>query len=217
MIRNAPANVSIGAMSRLKSEKKHLQTLADEDLVALAQQGELPAFELIYERHSGPAYSLARRMVGAGALAEDVVQEVFLSVWRSLERYDASRASVRTWLLRIVQRRSIDALRSHSVHARRRVEYEGFEEEEPAREAGIEEVVAQRDEAAGVHSALSTLPGDQRRVIELAYFGGFSQSEIATMIDKPLGTVKGRMRLGMEKLRDVLEAGGIRQAQGMGE
>lgn len=195
-------------IQRAKNKRKDLRSLADEDLVALAQGGELRAFELIYERHGRAAYSLAARMVGHGAAAEDVVQEVFLSVWRSLERYDANRAGVRTWLMRIVHSRAIDALRAQSVHTRRRAEQEGFEEEVRSSEPEPDTLALEREDARAVREALETLPDDQRKAIELAYFSGFSQTEIAEIVDAPLGTVKGRMRLGLEKLRDELESGG---------
>lgn len=194
-------------ISRSRRQRRDLRSLADEDLVALAQEGELRAFELIYERHGRSAYSLAARMVGHGAAAEDVVQEVFLSVWRSLERYDANRAGVRTWLMRIVHSRAIDALRAQSVHTRRRTEQEGFEEELRSSEPEPDTLALEREDARAVRGALGRLPEDQRRVVELAYFSGFTQTEIAEIIDAPLGTVKGRMRLALEKLRDELESG----------
>ncbi|MBW3606763.1 MAG: sigma-70 family RNA polymerase sigma factor, partial [Actinobacteria bacterium] len=170
--------------------------------------GDAVAFEVFYERHSGVAFSLAYRMVGTRNAAEDVVQEAFLSIWRSGARYDRGRGSVRTWLLGIVHHRAIDALRRSSVHDKRRASDEGIEERFEARER-TEVEVARLDEAGEIRQALTTLPSEQSRVIELAYFGGFTQSEIATMIDTPIGTVKGRMRLGLEKMRAQL--GGLRE------
>ncbi len=167
------------------------------------QQGDPRAFELVYDRHGGPAFSLAYRMVGNRAGAEDITQEAFLSIWRSRERYRRDRGSVRTWVLGIVHHRAIDALRRNLVHDRRRASAEGLEEREEAAELTDVEVV-RRDEARTVRSALEELPVEQCRVIELAYFGGFTQTEIASMLDTPIGTVKGRMRLGLEKLRRTL-------------
>ena len=135
--------------------------------------------------------------------AEDVVQEAFLSLWRSGARYDRTRGSVRTWVLGIVHNRAIDNLRRNQVHAKRRAGDEGIEERFAAADRTDAEV-ARRGEAEQVRRALATLPHDQLRVVELAYFGGFSHSEIAAMLDAPIGTVKGRMRLGLEKLRGQL-------------
>src|SRR5918996_644073 len=111
-----------------------LRALADEDLMPLVRRGEAAAFEVLYERHSAAAFSLAYRMVGSRGVAEDVVQEAFLSIWRSGARYDSARGSVRTWVLGIVHNRTIDALRRGSVHERRREQFEGVEERHEARE-----------------------------------------------------------------------------------
>ena len=177
--------------------------LADEDLMQLVRRGDSQAFEVVYERHATAAFSLAYRIVGTRNGAEDVVQEAFLSLWRSGARYDRTRGSVRTWVLGIVHNRAIDALRRSMVHDRRRASYEGIEERFEARER-TELEVARNDEAREVHAALQSLPAEQCRVIELAYFGGFSQSEIAALLETPIGTVKGRMRLGLEKMRGQL-------------
>ena len=185
-----------------------LRDLADEDLMQIVRRGEADAFEVVYERHCDAAYSLAYRMCGSRAAAEDVVQEAFLSLWRSNARYDRARGSVRTWVLGIVHNRAIDALRRSVVHDRRRASDEGIEERFEARERTDVEV-ARRDEAEEIREALRSLPSEQSHVIELAYFGGFTQSEIASMIDAPIGTVKGRMRLGLEKMRAQL--GGLRE------
>jgi len=185
-----------------------LRDLADEDLMPLVRRGEADAFEVIYERHCGAAFSLAYRMCGKRAAAEDVVQEAFLSMWRSGARYDRARGSVRTWMLGIVHNRAIDLLRRSVVHDRRRASDEGIEERFEARER-TEVEVARLDEAQEIREALHTLPAEQCRVIELAYYGGFTQTEIATMLDTPIGTVKGRMRLGLEKMRAQL--GGLRE------
>jgi RNA polymerase sigma-70 factor (ECF subfamily) len=184
-----------------------LRALADEDLMHLVQRADPRALEALYERHSTAAFSLAYRMLGTRAAAEDVVQEAFLSVWRSGGRYDRARGSVRTWTLGIVHNRAIDALRRTTVHDRRRVADETAAERLEAPE-NTEVEVARRDEARVVRSALESLPPEQGRVIELAYFGGFSHSEIAEMLDAPLGTVKGRMRLGLEKMHSALAADG---------
>ena len=174
----------------------------------LVRRGQAPAFELIYERHSQAAFSLAYRMAGSRGVAEDVVQEAFLNIWRSGARYERSRGSVRTWLLGIVHHRAIDALRRSFVHEKRRASDEGLEETLETGERTDAEA-ARHEEAAAVRSALQGLPPEQSQVIELAYFGGFTHTEIAEMLETPVGTVKGRMRLGLEKMRHALGQGEV--------
>jgi RNA polymerase sigma-70 factor, ECF subfamily len=183
-----------------------IRDLADEEVMQLVQREDPRAFELLYDRHGGAAYSLAYRIVGTQPAAEDVVQEALLSIWRSRLRYDQTRGSVRTWILGIVHNRAIDSLRRSSVHDRRRETLDVVEERHEARERTDVEV-ARREEARTVRGALETLPAEQRRTIELAYFGGFTQTQIAELVDEPLGTVKGRMRLGLDKMRQQLAEG----------
>jgi RNA polymerase sigma-70 factor (ECF subfamily) len=169
----------------------------------LVDRRDPAAFEIVYDRHGGAAFSLAYRIAGDRAKAEDITQEAFLSLWRSRARYDRARGSVRTWLLGIVRNRAIDLLRRELLQPPPLP----FEPAEPSVEAAGDEtgVEALRREAAReVRGALSVLPVDQMRVIELAYFGGLTHAEIAEMLNMPLGTVKGRMRLGMEKIRGQL-------------
>jgi RNA polymerase sigma-70 factor (ECF subfamily) len=181
-----------------------LRRLGDEELMQLVQRGDPRAFELVYDRHGGAAFSLAYRMVGSRTPAEDITQEAFLSMWRSRVRYEPSRGSVRTWLLGIVHHRAIDALRRNLVHERRRAPADDLEERYDAKDLTDVEVV-RRDEARTVRAALDELPDEQCHVIELAYFGGFTHSQIAEMLETPIGTVKGRMRLGLQKMRNALE------------
>ena len=185
-----------------------LRSLADEDLMQLVRRGQAPAFEAMYERHASAAFSLAYRIVGTRNGAEDVSQEAFLSIWRSGARYDRNRGSVRTWVLGIVHHRAIDYLRRSAVHDKRRASDEGMEERFEARERTDVEV-ARRDEAQTVRDAMGELPAEQSQVIELAYFGGFTHTEIAEMLETPVGTVKGRMRLGLKKLKDRLGEGAV--------
>ena len=166
----------------------------------LVKQGDPEAFETLYDRHGAPAFSLAYRIVGTRSAAEDATQDAFLSIWRSRVRYSPERGSVRTWILGIVHNRTIDALRRNLVHDKRRASAEGIEEREEARELTDVEAL-RRDEARTVRAALEKLPEPQVRVIELAYYGGFTHTEIATMLEEPVGTVKGRMRLGLQKLQ----------------
>jgi len=181
-----------------------VRTLSDDELVALASMRDADAFEVLYERYATAAYSLAYRMCGGPGMAEDVVQDAFLSMWRRLDRYDAQRGQVRSWLLGIVHNGAIDRLRANAARERRSASADGIEERLVAPER-TEVVVAQRDEAERVRCALAQLPSDQRRVIELAYFDGLTHSQIAALLDLPVGTVKGRMRLGLSKLAALLD------------
>ena len=183
-----------------------IRNLADEEVMELVQRGDPRAFELLYDRHGGAAYSLAYRIAGRQGVAEDIVQEALISIWRSRLRYDQTRGSVRNWILGIVHNRAIDGLRRSAVHDRRRESLEVVEERHDSGDRTDVEV-ARREEARGVRGALETLPAEQRRALELAYFGGYTQSQIAELIDEPVGTVKGRMRLGLDKMRRQLVEG----------
>jgi RNA polymerase sigma-70 factor, ECF subfamily len=183
------------------------ERLADEELMPLIGEKNPDAFEVFYDRHGGVAYSLAYRIVGERGAAEDVAQEAFISIWRSGARYDAARGSVRTWMLGIVRNRAIDALRSKTGKAPKLdFDDDSILEHRPAEELTDSEAL-RRETAEEVRGALEELPGEQSKVIQLAYFGGFSHSEIAGMLGVPLGTVKGRMRLGLEKIRGELAEG----------
>lgn len=161
------------------------------------------AFEIVFERHASAAFSLAFRMCGQRSMAEDAVQEAFLSLWRTGGRYDHNRGSVRTWTLGIVRNRAIDLLRRAGVHESRRAGDDRLADglEAPGSTDGE---VQRHGDAHEIREALARLAAEQLRVIELAYFGGFTHTEIASMLDLPVGTVKGRMRLGLEKLRGHL-------------
>jgi RNA polymerase sigma-70 factor, ECF subfamily len=175
--------------------------LADEELMVLVQDGDSGALEVLYERHGGPAYSLAHRIMGERQAAEDATQEAFLSVWRTSASYDAARGSVRSWLLQIVRNRAIDALRRSSVRGGR-LDYDDdgvLEAQESPEQTDAE--VSRRERASHVRGALKDLPHDQAQVLALAYYAGFTHSEISELLGMPLGTVKGRMRLGLQKVR----------------
>jgi RNA polymerase sigma-70 factor (ECF subfamily) len=195
----------VRSMKRLR--RGSAERLADEELMPLVGERNAQAFEVLYDRHGGIVYSLAYRIVGEPAVAEEVTQEAFISIWRSGGRYDPSRGSVRSWMLGIVRNRAIDALRGRAVSRERLILDDSILEQQPAAER-TEAVALQRETAGELRGALRELPVDQSKVIELAYYGGFSQSEIAAMLSLPLGTVKGRMRLGLEKIRCNL-AGGL--------
>ena len=182
-------------------KRETLQQLADEDLMVLVERKDPVAFEVLYDRHGGAAYSLAHRIVGGPEAAEDVVQEAFLSIWRSGAHFDATRGSVRSWTLGVVRNRSIDALRRQSGKAPKlNFDDDAALEAQPAQELTDSEAI-RRETASRVRGAIKELPEEQSEVIGLAYFGGFTHSEIASMLSMPLGTVKGRMRLGLEKIR----------------
>jgi RNA polymerase sigma-70 factor (ECF subfamily) len=168
--------------------------------MALVSDGQARAFEVVFDRHSSVAFSLAYRMCGRSAMAEDIVQDAFLSLWRSGARYDRERGSVRSWVLRAVHNRAIDAFRREAVRPTVHVEQEELAERFAAAER-TDHQVETRDEARRIRGALAELPDEQRHVIELAYFGGFTHRQIAEMLELPAGTVKGRMRLGLSKLR----------------
>jgi RNA polymerase sigma-70 factor (ECF subfamily) len=189
--------------SLFRTARPDLRELADEDLMPLVHDGDARAFEVVFDRHADAAFSLAYRMCGRRGMAQDVVQEAFLSLWRSGARYDRTRGSVRSWILGVVRNRTIDLFRRDSVRTGRDVTAENVVERLPSAEdvAGDAE---RRQDARDVRTALRDLPPDQRQVIELAYFGGFSHTQIAEMLELPPGTVKGRMRLGLTKLRVAL-------------
>jgi RNA polymerase sigma-70 factor (ECF subfamily) len=190
----------------MKRRRGSAERLADEELMPLIGEKDAEAFAVFYDRHSGIAYSLAYRIVGERGAAEDVTQEAFVSIWRSGARYEVARGSVRSWTLGIVRNRAIDALRSASRRAPKLALDDSVLEQRPSGDLTDAEAL-RRETAHEVRGALGALPGEQSKVIELAYFGGFSQSEIAAMLSLPLGTVKGRMRLGLEKIRGDLTEG----------
>jgi RNA polymerase sigma-70 factor (ECF subfamily) len=194
-------------MSEPAATPEALQRLADEDLMTLVDNKRADAFEVLYDRHGGAAYSLAHRIVGDRGVAEDVTQEAFLSLWRTGARYDAARGSVRSWMLGIVRNRAIDALRRAAGSAPKLdLDDEALLDSRPSEELTEAEAI-KRETSRRLRGVLSELPREQSEVIGLAYFGGFTHAEIAEMLGMPLGTVKGRMRLGLEKIRAGLAEG----------
>jgi RNA polymerase sigma factor (sigma-70 family) len=181
---------------------------ADRDALGRVADGQLNALEELYDRYRTMAYSIAIRITNDAALAEDVVQDAFLGAWRNAARYVEGRGSVKTWLLSIVHHRAVDALR------RRRPTTELPEREDvPPPALTLPDIwpeVSGRLDRDSVRAALVSLSDVQREAIELAYFGGLTQQEIAIRTGTPLGTVKSRMRLGLLAMRRVLlgEAGG---------
>jgi RNA polymerase sigma-70 factor, ECF subfamily len=177
--------------------RQHLLILEDEDLISLAES-DPHAFALLYDRHSRVAYALAYRMMGDRLAAEDLLQEVFLQVWRAAGSYRAARGSLRTWILSIVRNRSIDQLRAEAT--RRRTQ-EKIEASAPRSQPSEDFTAAWRNSRRDqVHQALKALPPEQSKILELAYSSGYTHVEIARLLNIPLGTVKGRMRLGLKKV-----------------
>jgi RNA polymerase sigma-70 factor (ECF subfamily) len=184
--------------------------LADEDLLALVHAGDARAFEVIYDRHNRVAFSLAFRLLGDRTAAEDLVQDAFLAVWRGSASYAPVRGSVRNWLLSILHNRGVDRLRTSAAMARRQEALEQVVLRQPdapdAADLGMDEVLA-----GSVREGLDELPPEQREALDLAYYGGFTHQEISEMLELPLGTVKSRMRLGLERLRRGI--GGVEVAR----
>ena len=184
-------------------ERQYL-ILADEDLISLVETDDPDAFATLYDRHSRSAFSLAYRMMGERQAAEDLVQDAFIKVWRNARSYRAERGSVRTWILSIVHNRGIDQLRSSASRRRTQEKIEATAPRSQPSEAFTETWRnSQRDQ---VREALSTLPAEQLKILELAYFSGYTHVEIADLLSLPLGTVKGRMRLGLKKIRDYFDS-----------
>jgi RNA polymerase sigma-70 factor (ECF subfamily) len=179
---------------------------ADDALLAQAAGGDPTALTTIYERYKTVSYSLALRITTDPALAEDVVQDAFLGAWRNAGRYNAARGSVRTWLLAIVHHRAIDLLR------RRRPASEMPEADLPPPSLVLPDIwpeVAGRLDRELIRQALGSLPDPQREAIELAYYGGLTQQEIAARTGAPLGTVKSRVRLGLLQMRGLIASGSV--------
>jgi RNA polymerase sigma-70 factor (ECF subfamily) len=182
--------------------------LSDQELAVALSAGQVDAVDVLYLRYGALCYSLAVRILGDPGRAEDVVQESFVRVWKRASSFDASRGSLRSWLLTVVRNRAIDYLRGTAARERDELE---LQVEVPARGAGADpwREVSQSLERDAVKSALERLPREQRQTIELGYFGGYSQQEISRMIDVPLGTIKSRTRLALEKLCSYLQGRGL--------
>jgi RNA polymerase sigma-70 factor, ECF subfamily len=181
--------------------------LADEDLISLVEAADAEAFATLYDRHSRAAFSLAYRMMGERQASEDLTQDAFLKVWRGASSYRAERGSVRTWILSIVHNRGIDQIRSQASRRRTQEKIEASAPRSQPSEAFAETLRnSQRDQ---VKEALRELPPEQLKVFELAYYSGHTYAEIAELLGLPLGTVKGRMRLGLKRIREYFNSRGI--------
>jgi RNA polymerase sigma-70 factor (ECF subfamily) len=199
----------MGAVSR--PARRSEEDSADVALVHRIRAGERAAVDDLYQRFRLPAYALARRILADDGLAEDVLQDVFVSVWRDPAAYDRSRGSVASWLLGMVHHKAVDAVRREESQRRRRARAEDDLASGTASAArDVEEEALARDLSERVRLALGVLPSLQREALTLAYYGGYTQREIAALTGAPLGTVKTRMLAGMRRLREELgeRAGG---------
>ena len=183
--------------------------LRDEQLITLIANGERDALEVFYNRYSPSVFSLARYMLREPALAEEATQDAFLNLWLKASSYDPKRGKPKAWFMSVAHHRIIDVIkaRKRSSQSTNQVSHELLDLH-PSREPGTEEQVYRNLERERIIGALRYLPPEQREVIILAYFEGFTQSEIATKLNQPLGTVKTRARLAMQKLRAALSTGG---------
>jgi len=180
---------------------------ASDDLAIVRRMvaGEAEALAELYDRFAPLVLAVARRILGGAGDAEEVLQEAFLQAWNQADRYDAARSSVSTWLVLISRSRALDRLRSRGAHDRTAAA--AAAEPPPADTSSrLDEHVLHRERQRRVRDALAAIPEEQRRVLELAFYGGLSQSEIATRTGTPLGTVKTRALLGMKKLRQELRS-----------
>ena len=180
----------------------------DQEIVAGLAAGDHEALAQLYDRYAGLAYGVAIRVLGDPARAEDAVQDAFMNVWRRASSFDPERGSLRAWLLTSVRNRCIDYLRGRGSHERQEQELlpevvSSQSASDPWRE------VALSLERTTVREAMASLPSEQRQVVEMAYFGGYSQAEIADLTRVALGTVKGRMRLALEKMSSYLRGRGL--------
>jgi RNA polymerase sigma-70 factor (ECF subfamily) len=185
------------------AKNRQYAILADEDLMSLMEGGDEEAFAALYDRHSRAAYSLSYRMMGDRQAAEDLTQDAFLKVWRSAGGYRSERGSVRTWILSIAHNRGIDQLRSLASRRRTQDRVEQSAPRSQPSEAFAETWRNRQREQ--IREALNTLPAEQLKILELAYFSGYTHVEISNFMDLPLGTVKGRMRLGLKKIREYFD------------
>ncbi len=201
---SAELRVKTGGARRLASGD--YSGFPDEALLALAAHEDEGALAELYDRYGRPAYGLALRIVRDPALAEDAVQEAFLTLWRTATSFRSDRAKPSTWILTLVHRRAVDVVRREE---RRRAAPLETSEEPEAYGPATDEEIELTDRRRIVQEALRQLPDDQREALELAYYGGLTQSELAERLSVPLGTIKSRMFTGLRRLRDLLAEAGL--------
>lgn len=181
------------------------EPFTDSALVARCAGGDEGALAQLYARYASVSYGLAMRIVRDAALAEDVVQEAFLAAWRGASRFDESRSKVSTWLLSLVHHKAVDLVRREEARPK------PASEDAPERpdQADVARDVVRADDAAAVRRALVQLTAPQRQVLELAYFGGLTQSELAEHLGEPIGTIKSRTHAALGRLRELLDGAGV--------
>jgi len=193
-------------MRDVSPDEAAYRDLDDEELMQHLAYQDMSAFRALYSRYGNLVYSVALRVVRDPQVAEDMSQEIFLRLWRKPESYAATRGKFGTWLTSVTRNRAVDEIRSRNRRYRHETaspeeqerDFAGPENDDPALRAEVS------DQRSLIRIALQGLPKEQRETIELAYFGGLTQQEIAERLDQPLGTVKTRIRLGMQKLRAAL-------------
>jgi RNA polymerase sigma-70 factor (ECF subfamily) len=181
---------------------RELAHLSDEAVLALVARSEEAALAEIYDRFGAVAYGLALRVLRDEGLAQDAVQDAFLAVWRTAASFSPERGAARTWVLTLVHRRAVDLVRREERRRGDPLESAA----EPASDELTDQQAWLRFERERVQAALRRLPDQQREALELAYYGGFSQSQLAERLGEPLGTIKSRMHTGHARLRELLEA-----------
>lgn len=179
--------------------------LRDEQLITLIAHGEKDALEVFYNRYAPSVFSLARYMLKESTLAEEATQDIFLNLWLKASSYNPQRGTPRAWFMSIAHHRIVDVIKARirSTKSTNQVPHELLDVH-PSSEISTEDIAQQNLDREYILAALSDLPEGQREVVVLAYFEGYSQSEIASKLDQPLGTVKTRIRLAMQKLRVAL-------------
>ena len=189
-----------------ESREAESRELEDQLLIQQSASGEKEALEELYSRYGAPVYSMARYMLRNEALAEEATQEVFLNIWLKAASYNAERGRPKAWVMSVAHHKIVDIIRSRrrNIATAHPTDYETLESLPSSQRATDEQAITNL-EGERIRKALAILPPAQREVIDLAYFHGFSQSEIAQKLDQPLGTVKTRIRLAMQKLRVELE------------
>ena len=198
--------VTMGVVSR--PVRRPEDSAADVELLRRVAAGDRGAIDDLYERFRRPAFALARRVLGDDVLAEDVLQDVFVTVWRNPGAFDGTRGSVSSWLLAMVHHKAVDAVRREESHRRRQVRAEDdLALSAPMLESDVADQAWEGVVAGRVRAALHALPEAQREALTLAYYGGYTQREVAALTGTPLGTVKTRMLAGMRRLREHLGTG----------
>jgi RNA polymerase sigma factor (sigma-70 family) len=185
-----------------------LTQISDEALVSLVASSDDEALSELYDRFGGVAYGLALRILRDDALAQDAVQDAFLGVWRTADRFLPERAKASTWILTLVHRRAVDLVRRENVRRGEPIEHAP----EPAAPETVEGEATLGFQRRVVQEALKGLPPEQREALELAYYGGLTQSQLAERLGQPLGTIKSRMFMGLARLRDLLAQAGLEES-----